>query len=159
MRLFSLRGQVAKERKSAATNVCESQTAFFVLSAPINSKCFLFQTPEKKQSESTRGRKRKPEIQSESSQGRCHRLDHAVFFQTVPIYNPVLSSLSSGKSIVRGPKISDYFDVSGVCRHTHTRCRRRCLALNVTQRRRLTFSSPFSSREEMVPVQSEVSRR
>uniref|UniRef100_A0AAQ5ZZU3 non-specific serine/threonine protein kinase n=1 Tax=Amphiprion ocellaris TaxID=80972 RepID=A0AAQ5ZZU3_AMPOC len=43
-------------------------------------------TPEKKQSESTRGRKRKPEIQSESSQG---------------------------KSIVRGPKISDYFDFQG----------------------------------------------
>uniref|UniRef100_A0AAQ5ZI96 non-specific serine/threonine protein kinase n=1 Tax=Amphiprion ocellaris TaxID=80972 RepID=A0AAQ5ZI96_AMPOC len=44
------------------------------------------ETPEKKQSESTRGRKRKPEIQSESSQG---------------------------KSIVRGPKISDYFDFQG----------------------------------------------
>uniref|UniRef100_A0A8C3AYL3 non-specific serine/threonine protein kinase n=1 Tax=Cyclopterus lumpus TaxID=8103 RepID=A0A8C3AYL3_CYCLU len=47
---------------------------------------FLFQTPEKKQSETPRGRKRKPEIQSESSQG---------------------------KSIVRGPKISDYFDFQG----------------------------------------------
>uniref|UniRef100_A0A8C4ITG1 Tousled like kinase 1 n=1 Tax=Dicentrarchus labrax TaxID=13489 RepID=A0A8C4ITG1_DICLA len=44
------------------------------------------ETPEKKQSETTRGRKRKPEIQSESSQG---------------------------KSIVRGPKISDYFDFQG----------------------------------------------
>uniref|UniRef100_A0AAY5ESE6 non-specific serine/threonine protein kinase n=1 Tax=Electrophorus electricus TaxID=8005 RepID=A0AAY5ESE6_ELEEL len=41
------------------------------------------ETPEKKQSESSRGRKRKAEIQSESSQG---------------------------KSIVRGTKISDYFD-------------------------------------------------
>lgn len=45
-----------------------------------------YSTPEKKQSETTRGRKRKPEIQSESSQG---------------------------KSIVRGPKISDYFDFQG----------------------------------------------
>ncbi|XP_054888103.1 LOW QUALITY PROTEIN: serine/threonine-protein kinase tousled-like 1 [Poeciliopsis prolifica] len=44
------------------------------------------ETPEKKQSETTRGRKRKPEIQSESSQG---------------------------KSVVRGPKISDYFDFQG----------------------------------------------
>uniref|UniRef100_A0A4W6FV16 Tousled like kinase 1 n=1 Tax=Lates calcarifer TaxID=8187 RepID=A0A4W6FV16_LATCA len=44
------------------------------------------ETPEKKQLETTRGRKRKPEIQSESSQG---------------------------KSIVRGPKISDYFDFQG----------------------------------------------
>uniref|UniRef100_A0A8D0CQC4 non-specific serine/threonine protein kinase n=1 Tax=Sander lucioperca TaxID=283035 RepID=A0A8D0CQC4_SANLU len=44
------------------------------------------ETPEKKQSEAARGRKRKPEIQSESSQG---------------------------KSIVRGPKISDYFDFQG----------------------------------------------
>ncbi|XP_032384829.1 LOW QUALITY PROTEIN: serine/threonine-protein kinase tousled-like 1 [Etheostoma spectabile] len=45
-----------------------------------------YSTPEKKQSETARGRKRKPEIQSESSQG---------------------------KSIVRGPKISDYFDFQG----------------------------------------------
>ncbi|CAJ1079372.1 hypothetical protein PFLUV_G00144890 [Xyrichtys novacula] len=44
-----------------------------------------YSTPEKKQSE-TRGRKRKPDIQSESSQG---------------------------KSTVRGPKISDYFDFQG----------------------------------------------
>uniref|UniRef100_A0AAX7V4S3 non-specific serine/threonine protein kinase n=1 Tax=Astatotilapia calliptera TaxID=8154 RepID=A0AAX7V4S3_ASTCA len=44
------------------------------------------ETPEKKQTETTRGRKRKPEIQSESSQG---------------------------KSTVRGPKISDYFDFQG----------------------------------------------
>uniref|UniRef100_A0A669EGD9 non-specific serine/threonine protein kinase n=1 Tax=Oreochromis niloticus TaxID=8128 RepID=A0A669EGD9_ORENI len=44
------------------------------------------ETPEKKQTETTRGRKRKPEIQSESSQG---------------------------KSSVRGPKISDYFDFQG----------------------------------------------
>uniref|UniRef100_A0A8C5FHK6 Tousled like kinase 1 n=1 Tax=Gadus morhua TaxID=8049 RepID=A0A8C5FHK6_GADMO len=43
------------------------------------------ETPEKKPSESSRGRKRKPETQSESSQG---------------------------KTIGRGPKISDYFDVS-----------------------------------------------
>ncbi|KAF3843266.1 hypothetical protein F7725_002115 [Dissostichus mawsoni] len=42
-----------------------------------------YSTPEKKQTDTPRGRKRKPEIQSESSQG---------------------------KSIVRGPKISDYFD-------------------------------------------------
>ncbi|XP_029566972.1 serine/threonine-protein kinase tousled-like 1-B [Salmo trutta] len=45
-----------------------------------------YSTPEKKHSESSRGRKRKPDIQSESSQG---------------------------KSIVRGPKISDYFDFQG----------------------------------------------
>ncbi|XP_017279939.1 serine/threonine-protein kinase tousled-like 1 isoform X2 [Kryptolebias marmoratus] len=45
-----------------------------------------YSTPEKKPSETTRGRKRKPEIQSESSQG---------------------------KSAVRGPKISDYFDFQG----------------------------------------------
>lgn len=31
----------------------------------------MFQTPEKKQTETTRGRKRKPEILSESSQGKC----------------------------------------------------------------------------------------
>ncbi|CAG09944.1 unnamed protein product, partial [Tetraodon nigroviridis] len=43
------------------------------------------ETPEKKQSE-TRGRKRKPDIQSESSQGKLN---------------------------VRGPKISDYFDFQG----------------------------------------------
>uniref|UniRef100_A0A8C8MP91 non-specific serine/threonine protein kinase n=1 Tax=Oncorhynchus tshawytscha TaxID=74940 RepID=A0A8C8MP91_ONCTS len=43
-------------------------------------------TPEKKHSESSRGRKRKPDTQSENSQG---------------------------KSIVRGPKISDYFDFHG----------------------------------------------
>uniref|UniRef100_A0A8C9V9M0 non-specific serine/threonine protein kinase n=1 Tax=Scleropages formosus TaxID=113540 RepID=A0A8C9V9M0_SCLFO len=52
-------------------------------------RCFFpyfLQTPEKKHSESSRGRKRKAETQSESSQG---------------------------KSVVRGPKISDYFDVSG----------------------------------------------
>uniref|UniRef100_A0A8C1RLG5 non-specific serine/threonine protein kinase n=1 Tax=Cyprinus carpio TaxID=7962 RepID=A0A8C1RLG5_CYPCA len=42
------------------------------------------ETPEKKHSESSRGRKRKADIQSESSQG---------------------------KSVIRGPKISDYFDV------------------------------------------------
>ncbi|KAF4086980.1 hypothetical protein AMELA_G00090590 [Ameiurus melas] len=45
-----------------------------------------YSTPEKKHSESSRGRKRKAEIQSESSQG---------------------------KSIVRGTKISDYFDIQG----------------------------------------------
>ncbi|KAK6292600.1 hypothetical protein J4Q44_G00371840 [Coregonus suidteri] len=45
-----------------------------------------YSTPEKKHSELSRGRKRKPDIQSESSQG---------------------------KSIVRGPKISDYFDFHG----------------------------------------------
>ncbi|XP_034069208.1 LOW QUALITY PROTEIN: serine/threonine-protein kinase tousled-like 1 [Gymnodraco acuticeps] len=45
-----------------------------------------YSTPEKKQTDTPRGRKRKPEIQSESSQG---------------------------KSIVRGPKISDYFDFQG----------------------------------------------
>ncbi|XP_048094442.1 serine/threonine-protein kinase tousled-like 1, partial [Alosa alosa] len=44
-----------------------------------------YSTPEKKHSESSRGRKRKAEHQSESSQG---------------------------KTTVRGPKISDYFDVS-----------------------------------------------
>ncbi|XP_067108408.1 serine/threonine-protein kinase tousled-like 1 isoform X2 [Osmerus mordax] len=44
------------------------------------------ETPEKKHSESSRGRKRKPDNQSESSQG---------------------------KSIGRGPKISDYFDFQG----------------------------------------------
>ncbi|TSM68894.1 Serine/threonine-protein kinase tousled-like 1 [Bagarius yarrelli] len=43
-----------------------------------------YSTPEKKHSESSRGRKRKAEVQSESSQG---------------------------KSIVRGAKISDYFDI------------------------------------------------
>ncbi|KAJ3592078.1 hypothetical protein NHX12_007207 [Muraenolepis orangiensis] len=45
-----------------------------------------YSTPEKKPSESSRGRKRKPENQSESSQG---------------------------KTIGRGPKISDYFDFQG----------------------------------------------
>ncbi|CAL8389542.1 unnamed protein product [Gadus morhua 'NCC'] len=45
-----------------------------------------YSTPEKKPSESSRGRKRKPETQSESSQG---------------------------KTIGRGPKISDYFDFQG----------------------------------------------
>ncbi|XP_063069631.1 serine/threonine-protein kinase tousled-like 1 isoform X2 [Engraulis encrasicolus] len=45
-----------------------------------------YSTPEKKQSESSRGRKRKAEHQSESSQG---------------------------KTTVRGPKISDYFDFQG----------------------------------------------
>uniref|UniRef100_A0A8C8DAB5 Protein kinase domain-containing protein n=1 Tax=Oncorhynchus tshawytscha TaxID=74940 RepID=A0A8C8DAB5_ONCTS len=45
-----------------------------------------YSTPEKKHSESSRGRKRKPDTQSENSQG---------------------------KSIVRGPKISDYFDFHG----------------------------------------------
>uniref|UniRef100_A0A8D3E1V9 non-specific serine/threonine protein kinase n=1 Tax=Scophthalmus maximus TaxID=52904 RepID=A0A8D3E1V9_SCOMX len=35
------------------------------------TKVSKYQTPEKKQSETTRGRKRKPEIQSESSQGEC----------------------------------------------------------------------------------------
>uniref|UniRef100_A0A8C9SYS4 non-specific serine/threonine protein kinase n=1 Tax=Scleropages formosus TaxID=113540 RepID=A0A8C9SYS4_SCLFO len=52
-------------------------------------RCFFpyfLQTPEKKHSESSRGRKRKAETQSESSQG---------------------------KSVVRGPKISDYFDFQG----------------------------------------------
>uniref|UniRef100_A0A8C1YPI8 non-specific serine/threonine protein kinase n=1 Tax=Cyprinus carpio TaxID=7962 RepID=A0A8C1YPI8_CYPCA len=44
------------------------------------------ETPEKKHSESSRGRKRKADIQSESSQG---------------------------KSVIRGPKISDYFDFQG----------------------------------------------
>lgn len=39
--------------------------------------------------------------------------------------------MSLGKSIVRGPKISDYFDVSWV--RCHTRCR--CSALNVALRR------------------------
>uniref|UniRef100_A0A671QQV6 non-specific serine/threonine protein kinase n=1 Tax=Sinocyclocheilus anshuiensis TaxID=1608454 RepID=A0A671QQV6_9TELE len=43
-------------------------------------------TPEKKHSESSRGRKRKADNQSESSQG---------------------------KSVIRGPKISDYFDFQG----------------------------------------------
>ncbi|XP_037096320.1 LOW QUALITY PROTEIN: serine/threonine-protein kinase tousled-like 1 [Syngnathus acus] len=42
-----------------------------------------YSTPEKKQSETPRGRKRKPDVQSESSQG---------------------------KTTARGPKISDYFD-------------------------------------------------
>uniref|UniRef100_A0A7N8YJX8 non-specific serine/threonine protein kinase n=1 Tax=Mastacembelus armatus TaxID=205130 RepID=A0A7N8YJX8_9TELE len=53
-------------------------------SASGGAKVSEYLTPEKKQSETSRGRKRKPDIQSESSQG---------------------------KSIVRGPKISDYFDV------------------------------------------------
>uniref|UniRef100_A0A8C1T9C3 Tousled-like kinase 1a n=1 Tax=Cyprinus carpio TaxID=7962 RepID=A0A8C1T9C3_CYPCA len=44
------------------------------------------ETPEKKHSESSRGRKRKADNQSESSQG---------------------------KSVIRGPKISDYFDFQG----------------------------------------------
>ncbi|XP_061082207.1 serine/threonine-protein kinase tousled-like 1 isoform X2 [Conger conger] len=44
------------------------------------------ETPEKKHSDSSRGRKRKAENQSESSQG---------------------------KTVVRGPKISDYFDFQG----------------------------------------------
>uniref|UniRef100_A0AAY4EDU7 non-specific serine/threonine protein kinase n=1 Tax=Denticeps clupeoides TaxID=299321 RepID=A0AAY4EDU7_9TELE len=48
---------------------------------------YVPQTPEKKHSESSRGRKRKADNQSESSQGK-----------------------SSGRG---GPKISDYFDVSG----------------------------------------------
>ncbi|XP_016319692.1 serine/threonine-protein kinase tousled-like 1-B, partial [Sinocyclocheilus anshuiensis] len=45
-----------------------------------------YSTPEKKHSESSRGRKRKADNQSESSQG---------------------------KSVIRGPKISDYFDFQG----------------------------------------------
>uniref|UniRef100_A0A671QKD2 non-specific serine/threonine protein kinase n=1 Tax=Sinocyclocheilus anshuiensis TaxID=1608454 RepID=A0A671QKD2_9TELE len=46
----------------------------------------VYSTPEKKHSESSRGRKRKADNQSESSQG---------------------------KSVIRGPKISDYFDFQG----------------------------------------------
>lgn len=38
----------------------------------------MFQTPEKKQTETARGRKRKPEIQSESSQGTCHSVKQVI---------------------------------------------------------------------------------
>uniref|UniRef100_A0A8C7PUJ8 non-specific serine/threonine protein kinase n=1 Tax=Oncorhynchus mykiss TaxID=8022 RepID=A0A8C7PUJ8_ONCMY len=69
----------------------ESEVCFltwwcYSFSETLYNESMCMFTPEKKHSESSRGRKRKPDIQSESSQG---------------------------KSIVRGPKISDYFDFQG----------------------------------------------
>uniref|UniRef100_A0A3B3D2B7 Tousled like kinase 1 n=1 Tax=Oryzias melastigma TaxID=30732 RepID=A0A3B3D2B7_ORYME len=68
--------------KGLTNNECSNQS-FGSLGSSSDKE---LETPEKKQSEAARGRKRKPETQSESSQG---------------------------KSGVRGPKISDYFDFQG----------------------------------------------
>lgn len=72
---------------------------------------FLFQTPEKKQSE-PRGRKRKPDIQSESSQGDFLFILSVIQCFSLLIFLTFVTFIFTGKLNVRGPKISDYFDVS-----------------------------------------------
>uniref|UniRef100_A0A673ZDM1 non-specific serine/threonine protein kinase n=1 Tax=Salmo trutta TaxID=8032 RepID=A0A673ZDM1_SALTR len=85
-------GSTSGGTKALTNNECSNQS-FGSLGSSSDKEselsCILvcpLQTPEKKHSESSRGRKRKPDTQSENSQG---------------------------KSIVRGPKISDYFDFHG----------------------------------------------
>uniref|UniRef100_A0A8C9TJU0 non-specific serine/threonine protein kinase n=1 Tax=Scleropages formosus TaxID=113540 RepID=A0A8C9TJU0_SCLFO len=75
--------QCVRGRGFALTNNECSNHSFGSLGSSSDKES---ETPEKKHSESSRGRKRKAETQSESSQG---------------------------KSVVRGPKISDYFDFQG----------------------------------------------
>lgn len=66
------------------------------------------QTPEKKQSETTRGRKRKPEIQSESSQGECLCVKLVVFQFLISLkyYNNTLFHLfhPQGNQLCEDPK-------------------------------------------------------
>uniref|UniRef100_A0A8C8DG33 Protein kinase domain-containing protein n=1 Tax=Oncorhynchus tshawytscha TaxID=74940 RepID=A0A8C8DG33_ONCTS len=75
-------GSTSGGTKALTNNECSNQS-FGSLGSSSDKES---ETPEKKHSESSRGRKRKPDTQSENSQG---------------------------KSIVRGPKISDYFDFHG----------------------------------------------
>ncbi|XP_012723868.1 serine/threonine-protein kinase tousled-like 1-B isoform X1 [Fundulus heteroclitus] len=73
------------------------------------------ETPEKKHSESSRGRKRKADTYSESSQGMLHINGgtHAnIAAPQLPFKRSPVVWLP-GKTSTRGPKISDFFDFQG----------------------------------------------
>lgn len=85
------------------------------------SLCLFFppsslQTPEKKHSDSSRGRKRKADTYSESSQGKVDTwktsTSYTVDINAVALtYIKCISYFGAGKTSTRGHKISDYFDV------------------------------------------------